>query len=174
MFDIRLENWYWIDKSKDNPEDFCLHGDFALTIGGETVRDSYTVSTGALYLLRSLKTDHIMPETADADPGWQKMLPCCGFSMFPQEDGTVMMIGCPYGTDFSVRHEGDAVRLTSESGAEETVPLAEYRRAVLAFADSVKAAYAECTPKARLDSDPYGWEGYLAFWREFDRLRAEW
>jgi hypothetical protein len=100
------------------------------------------------------------------------MLPCCGHFLIANEDlSRVEIIGCDYGVDWSVLHEGDGVRLITESGGNVWIPMAEYRREVFAFADEIERFYAAGKEK-KPSSDDFVRNGYLAFWREWRTLRG--
>lgn len=100
QFSIKILDLYWINREKDNSEDLCLHGDVSVKIGEEVVAEKYscTVSSTALYLLKSLKLDHIMGEE-------NQILPCCGHFIIPNDtDDTVEISRCPNGIDWSILH----------------------------------------------------------------------
>ena len=82
LFKICIEDLYWIDGSKDNPDDLCLHGKMYTVIGEQKlVHDgSVTVSASALYFLKTLTEDHIINKD-------NQMMPCCGHMIIPNEDG---------------------------------------------------------------------------------------
>jgi hypothetical protein len=137
-------------------------------IGDELLEGSCTVSAAAMYLLRTLTEDRIGDKTRPTRP----MLPCCGHSLYASEDGqSVYIDGCPYGTDWAVRHTAEGIELTTEQGQKNLVPFEEYREVVLAFADRVMAYYFQCQPKV-LPEEAYDRDGYLAFWREWARRRG--
>ncbi len=72
VFKIDVDRFSWINGPEDDPEDRCLHGHVTVQIG-DTVMDDYgTVSSTALYLLKTLTEDKIM---AQYDI---QMVPCCG------------------------------------------------------------------------------------------------
>ena len=48
------------------------------------------------------------------------------------------------------------------------MPLQEYQREVLCFADKVEAYYKSCQPK-HIPDDEFERNGYLAFWNEWHR-----
>ncbi|MBR1757606.1 MAG: hypothetical protein IJ744_02610 [Lachnospiraceae bacterium] len=156
----------WIDGTKDDPEDLCLHGLTVARIGERTLEFASTVSATALYLLKTITEDHIMNEYGI------QMMPCCGHFMIPDNDlQNVEIEGCCYGVDWSVIHEGDAVKIILEDGYEETVALEDYIPEVYRFADKIEAFYLSCTPKI-LPEDEFGRDGYIAFWNEWHRRRG--
>lgn len=163
MFSLHLSDLHWLPGS-DETEDLCLHGHAAVMIGDELLEYDATVSATALYLLKSTREDHIL------GAGLQ-MLPCCGHFLIANEEKTrVEIVGCDSGVDFSVIHEGDGVRLATESGSCVCIPLSEYRAAVFAFADEIERFYQESKPK-RIPTDKFEKDGYLAFWAEWRSLR---
>ncbi len=92
----------------------------------------------------------------------------------------MLMMGCPIGIDWSVRHESGSVRLdgivvylstnedrdASRSDAVALLPLAEYRSQVLAFAESARDFFLQAPRKSFCDAFDRG--EYEQFWREFD------
>ena len=163
-FTIDATDFKWIDGSKDNAEDLCLHGHAVACIGGKTLEYDATVNATALYLLKTLTENHIAGQD-------NQLLPCCGFSMYADDTlSSVTIAGCDDGIDWSVIHDGDGVVLELSDGTRETVPIHEYRKQVFAFADKVEAFYESCTPKI-LPTDETDLRGYIAFWNEWHRRR---
>ena len=100
-----------------------------------------------------------------------QMVPCCGHFLIANKDlSEVTISGCDNGLDWSVVHENGGVKLALPSG-EEWVPLQEYQRAVIRFADKVEAYYKSCQPK-HIPDDEFARNGYLAFWNEWHRRYA--
>lgn len=168
LFKICIEDLYWIDGSKDNPDDLCLHGKMYTVIGEQKlVHDgSVTVSASALYFLKTLTEDHIINKD-------NQMMPCCGHMIIPNEDGkTVTIAGCTQGVDWTVLHEGENVKIILEDGAKIIVPLEMYKNEVFKFADEIEAFYNASTPK-KLSENEEDWErkAYLLFWDEWHRRR---
>lgn len=167
QFDIKILDLYWLDKTKDDPDDLCLHGDVYVKIGEEVIVDKYscTVSSTGLYLLKSLENDHIIGENSN------QMLPCCGFFIITNEkDDNVDIIGCPHGIDWTVLHSGDYIKLITQKGTEVTVKLNSYREVVYRFVDVIKEFYKKSTPK-NMTGDSFDIIGYIKFWDEWDRRR---
>ena len=163
-FLISATDLRWIDDSKDNPEDYCLHGHAIAIIGDRKLEYDCTVSASALYLLKSITEDHIIYED-------NQMLPCCGHSLIPNEElDNVSICGCPNGIDWSITHEKNKVILELEDGTKEEVPLEEYKEEVYRFVDEIEKFYASCTPKV-LTKDQFDRDGYVAFWNEWHRRR---
>lgn len=165
-FSIAATDFEWIDGSKDDIEDLCLHGHVVAYIGKHKLECNATISATALYLLKSLTENHII----NTD---NQMLPCCGFSMIANDTlDNVTILGCPNGIDWTVIHDGNTVILELEDGTRECVSIDDYRKEVWAFADKIEAFYKSCTPK-KMPTDEFDRNGYIAFWNEWHRRRSE-
>ena len=165
-FSINATNFKWIDGSKDNAEDLCLHGHAIVQIGKRQLEYDATISATALYLLKTLTENHII----NTD---NQLLPCCGFSLFPNDAmDNVTIVGCDNGIDWSVTHDGNNVILELEDGTKESVSIEEYKSEVFKFADKIEAFYKSCTPKI-MPNDKYSQNGYIAFWNEWHRRRNQ-
>ena len=165
MFRIDAVDLRWLESVEDERMDLCLHGRAFGQIGDETFEYNCTVSSTALYLLKSLSENH--PNSRS-----NQMLPCCGFSIFPCKDtGSVDICGCSNGIDWSVVHEGDCVRLTTEAGNETDIAFDEYRQAVWSFADKIESFYLRSAPKMPCDIEER--IAYTAFWDEWKRRRKQ-
>lgn len=166
IFKIDTNRLHWITGEADDPQDLCLHGHVRVKIGDRVLEDEGTVSAAALYLLKTLTEDKI---AARFDI---QMIPCCGHTMFANDDLTEVTIsGCDNGTDWSTVHDGDYVRLILPDGFEVVIPLEDYRVEVFRFADKVEAYYRSCLPKI-LPEDGFELDGYVAYWKEFYRRRG--
>ena len=116
-FALSAGDFCWINGEGDDPEDLCLHGHAEARIAGETVAFDCAVSAAALYLLKSLTEDHILGR-----PGQEQFFPCCGFFCVADETGeNVEIVGCDNGADWTLRHEGENVRLILPDGKEQVV-----------------------------------------------------
>jgi hypothetical protein len=155
--------------------DLCTHGDLRLTIGGQTIasgdgHDQYGISEAALGLLRTLESDTSeAPDQPFAD------------RLIPHGCGAILMMGCPIGIDWTVRHLNGRVRITdvirydSTDEAEAlrfpglTVELlfVEYRDEIAAFARRAKQPF-EGIEKSF--SDDVDRQDFINFWEEYDRL----
>lgn len=145
--------------------DLCLHGFVTALIGDEVFQEDGTVSSTAIYLLKTLTQDHIAGKE-------NQMIPCCGHTLIPNEDLTeVSICGCPNCIDWTVEQVNGGVKMTTESGKETFVPMDAYRAEVFWFADKVEAFYNPCAPKKPYDE--FERKGYTAFWNEWQRRRAE-
>lgn len=163
-FQLHVSNLQWIDGSRDDPEDLCLHGDVTAIIGDETITRTCTVSATALYLLKSLTEDHLFGQD-------NQIFPCCGHFIIANEDLTnVQLLGCPSGIDLQITHEDTGVCIVTEAGNETIIAYDTYQNVVFHFADEIKAYYGLCTPK-KLPEDTFERNGYIAFWNEWERRR---
>lgn len=165
-FIIDIVDLYWIDGEKENPEDLCLHGEVNVTIGGETIAEKYdcTVSSTALYLLKSIKEDHLINNSCN------QMLPCCGHFIIPNDNDTVEITGCDTGIDWDIIHQGNFVKLVTEDKKETLIDIDEYTKVVFDFADKIEAFYKSCKEKV-LPKDDFDREGYIKFWKEWNNRR---
>ncbi|MCM1328558.1 MAG: hypothetical protein NC253_03880 [Ruminococcus sp.] len=164
MFKINVSELCWINDSADDPEDLCLHGHAEVYIGTQKLEYKACVSSSALYMLKSLSENHIIYKS-------NQMLPCCGFFLIADENlENVDICGCPFGIDWSVIHEVENVKLVLDDGTEEIVPMADYTKEVLAFADKIEEFYNSCSPKI-MPKDEFDRNGYIAFWNEWHRRR---
>ena len=164
MLSIIASDFHWME-GVDSAEDLCLHGNAKAIIGDEVlVYDNATVSSTALYLLKSLKEDHKIYES-------NQIFPCCGFFMIASEDlSRVDICGCPNGVDWSILHENGNVVLVTESGKRTEIPFEEYKTIVFAFADQVEAFYHAAVDK-KMPEDPFDRNAYIAFWNEWKAIR---
>jgi hypothetical protein len=169
-FKIKLLDISWLEKTKEE-EDQCAHGHVFLQIGGEIVSDqskgNWTVSATALYLLRSIERD------IEVGSFGSQLLPCCGHYLISELNKEVVILGCPNGIDWDIKHSNDEVIHTSENGSKATLPLSEYRRQVLAFVDEVKRFYEASKPKAEPGESEVAL-GFKDFWSEWGLLREKW
>ena len=163
-FFINATNMEWIDGSKDNPEDLCLHGYVTVNIGNQKLETYATISATALYLLKSLTENHIINED-------NQMLPCCGHSFLPNKTlDNVTICGCPNGVDWTIIHNEDNVIIELEDGTKESIFINDYKSEVFRFVDMIEKFYNSCSPKV-LPEDKFEKEGYIAFWNEWRRRR---
>ncbi|MBU5438147.1 DUF3885 domain-containing protein [Tissierella sp. MSJ-40] len=164
-FKIKVNNLYWINETKDDPNDLCLHGDIIVTIG-EELSYSCTISAAALRMLKTLSEDHLLAKG-------EHMLPCCGHSMVPNETlHEVEIIGCDNGIDWTVLHEDGMVRLITEKGNTVFAYYLQYKEEVLHFANMVENFYKESLSK-NIPEDEFERNGYIAFWNEWHRRKRD-
>jgi hypothetical protein len=180
-FHIEIVKQGWIESDRPDydpvTQDRCTHGDIFLTIGGETIaagdgQGQYGISEAALGLLRTVKSDTARPlDEPFAD------------RLIPHGCGTILMMGCPIGIDWTVTHLNDRVRITDVVRYDATddaeavqfpslsveVPVDEYRDEVVAFARRAKEPF-EGIAKAFYDDDDR--RDYEEFWEEYDHLLA--
>lgn len=171
-FEIKILDLHWI-KDIDNPADLCAHGHVFVKIGNEVVADKdsldVTVSSTALYLLRTLKGNYKKDDYAS------QLLPCCGyFFIADEENDCVNICGCPSGIDWTIIHiDNNKIKHISDNGQEIIIDKVIYQKIVLDFADQVENFYNKSLPKT-VPSDDFDKKGYLAFWKEWRNLRDEW
>ena len=167
IFKIEVDNFEWISGAKDDPQDRCLHGHVTVQIGDTVLEEIGTVSATALLLLKTLTEDKIMARFEI------QVIPCCAHTLFANQELTEVTIsGCDLGTDWSTFHEEDTVRLILPTGQEEVVPLVDYTKEVLRFADKVEQFYQSCSPK-EIPEDEFERNGYITFWNEWRRRYKE-
>ena len=121
----------------------------------------FTVSSSALYLLRSL-TD---PELVMGDEG-AHLFPCCGFHFLESnwdEDASIM--GCPNGVDFEIIQAESEVKIESIDGKIWKVGVAAWKSVVLGFSDAVSDFYSAHAPKEALRDEFPGYQKFLAEWQ---------
>jgi hypothetical protein len=166
---LRPVSLHWIRGDADDAADLCAHSPVDFSVDGHRLvtpeQGDWTVSASALYLLRTLSEPH----TRDRRVGDQ-LFPCCGFCMYetPESDD-VLVIGCPNGIDVWVERVGEDVRLSGSDAAVQSVTFDEWRRAVCAFSDEVRAFFRRASPKTPHDDDVLGFQCFLAEW---DRRRT--
>lgn len=171
-FEIKILDLHWI-KNVDDPEDLCAHGHVFVKIGNEVVADKdnldITVSSTALYLLRTLKSNYKKGNYAS------QLLPCCGFFIIADDNTDFVNIcGCPNGIDWTIIHlDNGNIKHISENGEEAIIDKETYQKIVLDFADQVENFYRTSLPKT-IPTDDFDKKGYLTFWKEWRNLRDEW
>ncbi len=178
-FAIRIVRQGWL--FNDSGRDLCSHGEIDLRIGGQQIsadgqigesQGSYGMSEAALGLLRTLRYRHsALDRVADR--------------LIPHGCGTILMLGCDMGIDWSVRHYGgvvcieDVVRYDCNNMTaavefpeiEVRIPWKAYAEQIVGFALEAKALF------NGIEKDKSGEviEGeYDAFWSEFDHILDSW
>lgn len=166
-FEIRMLRQHWIsDDGQYDKADKCSHGKVYVRIGSEVISDeksgSWATTSSALYLMRTLEQDCKPGELSN------QLLPCCGHYIIPKEEGRnqILVIGCPNGIDWSVKHLNGEVILTSEKGTEGKISFEAYRHMVIKYANEVEAFYGDPSKKVPDESDRKGFEQFWAEWRE--------
>lgn len=170
-FALDIVDQYWLAGCQ--PEaDLCSHGRVRLAIGGTLVEagtNDFGIGETALALLRTLESGHQVAATP-ADP------------LIVHGCGTILMMNCGIGIDWTVRHDADVVcidevrhyRAPGGGQAQQTdaccrVPRAHYLSEVLAFALAARRFFEE-SPKVTHDDADLA--QFRAFWREFDERLA--
>jgi len=183
-FDLKLLDIHWLGDDKEHT-DLCAHGQVFVRIGEEILSDKikqgdWALNSSSLHLLRSLSEDHFLSGddyTNDAD--WALVM-CCGHMFWDaKSEGRIRFYKCQDSIDWTVEHIDDnTVKLTTENGTSVTLPIEEYSRPVLKFADQVKEFYDTQPPRAIRDDDDWVYyelnkdrNGYELFWKEWNKLR---
>jgi hypothetical protein len=167
MIVIKAVDLGWLNK--DNPPaDLSAHAAVQIVLGEQIILDSrphsYTVSTGALHLLRTLYKNH----TAD-DPIADHLIPCCGHFLIVT-NGKLRNIGCSRGLNWWVVHNERTITLDF-TGCQYTIESGEWVHAVTKFADEVANFYSISAPKAPSDPEMES-EWHEALWKEWRELRS--
>lgn len=168
LFIIKLSNLCFLGEQNETQKDLCLHGNVFIQIVDHVLDDGkvdqWTVSAGALRLLRSVVENHYAGSE-------EHLMPCCGHFMIPSDDlQTVNISGCPNGLDFTVLHKDNTVELITDKNSI-SIPFDEYKNTVLKVAEEVELFYHDSPPK-KLDND-FDKEGYQAFWNEWQVLKEK-
>jgi hypothetical protein len=172
QFEIKILHLNWV-KHVDDPTDLCAHGSIYVRIADKIIvdekeGDGWTLSATALNLMRTLEQDYKPGDFAG------QLIPCCGFFLIANDEGDhVDICGCPSGFDWEVQHEGNSVRLITDTGEQVIIDKKDYQEIVLSFADKVQQFYKESSPKT-LPEDDFDRSGYEAFWVEWYTLRNKW
>lgn len=169
-FEIKILKFHWIkEENPDDKNDLCLHGELFIRIGNEVLSDlesgSWTLSAASLFLLRTLKMDY--------NPGdfENLLIPCCGHFIVAEENKPILVLGCPQGIEWTIRHiDGGFVKHISSNGSEAVITEEDYRKIVFDFADKVERSYMDA-PR-NLPVDGFELQGYNAFWGEWKKLRT--
>lgn len=161
----------WIKGQQDDPTDLCAHGKVHFEIDGQVLVNGadgeWTVSASALYLLRTLESDHKKEAFS-----FQQLFPCCGFNMYDNENiEDVGIFGCPNGIDFEIIHETSNIRILSDKFEPVVISLEDWQKAVIGFSKSVMAFYAASSPKE--PETEMNAKGYNKFMVEWNRRYKE-
>jgi hypothetical protein len=172
-FEIKIENQRWL--FNDDKEDLCSHGEIHLNVNGNIITQSgideeWGISESALSLLKTIDKDYV----CDPDNEEGLILHGCG---------AILMIGCPIGIHWTVKHIDDQVILSDfvkitttnpESGSiyypglKVKLSKDEYKNQVVQFAIQAKNLFN--TSKEKRISDDFDREMYEDFWNEYNRL----
>ena len=149
---------------EEQARDLCVHGTPVLEIGGITLSDGedWCISASAFRFLQTLSANHF-------SKAGEQMFPCCGHFLVPSEDlQAVSIVGCTNGIDFDVIHEDGNVLLRTDDTCH-TVPYAEYREAVLAYATQVEEFFRENPPR-EFDGE-FEKNGFTAFCNQWYSMK---
>ncbi len=167
-FRIKILEQTWL--GTEPPQfDLCSHGRLRLEVAGQVIldgREFYGISETALALLRTLDHDH----TALQSLAEKLIFHGCG---------TVLMMGCPIGVDWTVTHENDQVQLSQfrrwdspdEQHPQEFTGLVvnlsfkEYQDQVVALAAEVREFF---QGQSKQFFDAQDQLAYERFWSEFE------
>ncbi len=167
-FEIKIIDQSWLG---NEPEQFdlCSHGKIHLIIGDQIIldgREIYGISESALALLRTLDHDH-SPQNHLAE------------KLIFHGCGTVLMMGCVIGVDWTVRHVDQMVilseinrwdwpdenRPTRFEGLEARLSKKQYVQMVLSFANQAKRFF---EGKEKVFFNEEDQQAYEQFWVEFN------
>jgi len=158
VLSIKPHNLHWLSvEALQN--DLCAHGGVMIERGNRALMDQrneeWALSAAALMLLRTLNEER----TADHRVG-EQLFPHCGHVMYAQGDSDdVLIIGCPSGLDFEVRHRDGQVEIELPDQPPVGMSPAEWRAAALWFSEAITAFYAASSHRALiggLSSSPSG------------------
>lgn len=167
-FEILEQTWLGYEPP---PFDLCSHGRLWLEVKGQVIldgRESYGISETALALLRTLDQDH-------------KPLQSLAEKLVFHGCGTMLMMSCPIGVNWTVIHADDQVQLShfrrwdspdeqhpqEFSGLAVTLSFNEYRNQVVAFASQVREFF---QGEVKQFFDVEDQLAYERFWSEFELL----
>ncbi|MGI9585169.1 MAG: hypothetical protein ACR2N7_06215 [Acidimicrobiia bacterium] len=168
-FRIRIVEQGW--RNPDVPEDFRSIGLINLVIGGQQILtaddDQFGISEAGLALLRTLEFDY--------DPDEERWKP------IPHGCGLLVMMGCPIGAHWRVRHDGDIVAISDVvhfPTASETdqvsfgdltvkVPFSEYENEVVAFARNARTMFGAAPFPDHQNIEFLTMDDHIAPWRDF-------
>jgi hypothetical protein len=164
---LRPAKLSWIKGAPDDPADICAHAHVDFRVGDDQLVDpdrdmEVTVSASALYLMRTLDRDH-----TKQSPVGEQLFPCCGFAMYDEgRSPDVLILGCPSGIDFEVRHGPgrDHVIVRAGDGREWRIASRDWQSAVFSFVDAVSDFFATATPKTPSAGDEPGFRKFVAEW----------
>lgn len=156
----------------EEPTDLCAHGGIRVSLDGNVVfeqgtqDDGFTLSTGALHLLRAIERDY---EPGSASSG--QLLPCCGnWMVFDPDLGEVVNSNCPNGIEWTIRHLNGSVEVSTSDTDSFVVDQTSWKRAVSEFSARVRAFYFADPPRVVSDETDADW--YWQFVEEWSRRHA--
>jgi hypothetical protein len=155
-------NLHW--KGDEPADGSCAHGGVLISLDDRVLIDNrgeqWCLGGAALMLLRTLARD----QTKTSRVG-KHLFPCSGHAIVVAEAGEVEFLGCGGGLDFIVRHGIGRIALQFDGGAEATVSFPEWKRAVLAFSDELRAFYTASAPKLPESEWADGFAAFQAEWK---------
>lgn len=174
QFELKILHQHWInDDGKDDTNDLCSHGKVYLRIGKENLSDresgSWTLSSTALYLMRTVNENYEIGDFAS------QLIPCCGHFFMADDkiDEYSIIMGCPNGIDWTIRHiENEQVKHITKKGEEVVITKKEYRNLVISFANEVERFY-EVGNQKEMPKDKFQRKGYEVFWQEWKKLKTK-
>ncbi len=173
-FKISIVEQGWIEEGS-SANDLCSHGKISLKVGGVALAnedDWFGISESALAMLRTLESNH----TSENPVADRMVFHGCGL---------ILMMGCPIGIDWSVKHLNDELVGLSDfvyypetneelavrySDLKVELSLAEYREQVVGFARKAEDLFVGVE---KLFDDDYEKHEYTSFWTEYRKLVRE-
>ena len=167
MLVLRPTNLHWMNVDAPDPADLCVHSPVEFLIGRarlvEPDAGDWTVSAAALYLLRTLSRPHVKSSRLG-----DHLFPCCGFTMYDiAGEDDVLILGCSNGIDLEVTRHDDKIVVTAGDGTQHQVSFVEWKSAVRAFSQTVRAFY-DLSPR-RQPADAEAEKGFRKLMTEWDR-----
>ena len=106
---LRPVRLHWIcGTAEPNPRDLCAHAGVDLRIHHVVFvgpgDGDFTVSSAAIYLLRSLTQSRLLGND-------EQLFPCCGHAFFDLPGRDALMMGCGNGVDLSVTTRCEVTRI---------------------------------------------------------------
>ena len=152
----------------DNPKmqayDDCVHGKVVFKVDGCSLSNDdsdWCLSASAYRFLCSLFENHF----SGAE---EHMIPCCGIFYASPDKTSVTVVGCSNGIDFDIIHEDENIIIRTQGGATYTVPVEEYKVAVLSYAKQIENFYHQNPPR-RFEKQ-FEQDGFIAFCNEWKSL----
>ena len=174
MVRISLLEPQWINGELPDPHDYCAHGCIDMQIDDVTLVSKndgeWTVSAAALYLLRTIASNHSLGESVAE---YNYLIPHCGHAVWPNDEGKyrVTIMGCNAGIDMEIKHVGDSVQIT-KGNKKTNVPLKQWAAAILGFVEQVEEFYRISGIKAPINDD-HDRQGWSYFWDEWTSLKLQ-
>jgi hypothetical protein len=174
MVRISLLEPQWINGELPDPQDHCAHGCIDMRIDDVTLvsKDDgeWTVSAAALFLLRTIASNHNLDESVTED---NFLIPHCGHGVWPNDEGKyrVIIIGCNEGIDMEITHVGDSIQIR-KGGTQRTVLQRQWAAAILDFVEQIEEFYRTSGPKDPIEND-HDRQGWSLFWEEWASLKLQ-